>query len=107
MPCTRAITGCGNRVSFTIMRLQASKSSRCHASIGMRAHLLQIVARAKALPRAGDHDGAHLGIARRSRRARACKRVEHRRATDRVEALAAIQRQRAHAVARLGAARRG
>ena len=49
MPCTRAITGCGSSVSVIIMRLQASNSSRCHAGVGVRPHLLQVVARAEAL----------------------------------------------------------
>ena len=32
IPWTRAMTGCGSRVSETIRRLQSSKSRDCHAA---------------------------------------------------------------------------
>ena len=94
------------RVSFSIMRLQASNSSRCHAGVGVRAHLLQVVAGAEALAGAGD--------ARRRARPRRPPTSSSSRCSaasmsrrQRVEALAAVQRQRAHAAARRRAARTG
>src|SRR6185437_12844419 len=50
MPWTRAIVGCGSRVSFIITRLQASKRSRCHAGSSCVRNSLRSWPAQKPLP---------------------------------------------------------
>ena len=51
MPCTRAITGCGSCVQLQHHRgCSASNSSLLPGLVGVRAHLLEVVAGAEALP---------------------------------------------------------
>ena len=59
MPSTSAITGCGSRVSESIILLHAPNSSTSLRALALARHLLEIVPGAERPARAGDHHHAH------------------------------------------------
>ena len=99
-PCTRAITGCGNWVSFIIIAVHAVEERALPRVIDVRAHLGQVVAGAERASCARENDHARVGVGGNGVE-RFVERGNHRR-RQRIEAIAAIHRHRAHAVANLG-----